>query len=746
MANFKTRIKQKNDTTANWNTANATGFKPLQGEIIVYNDVNRIKIGDGTNTVSNVPFLDANCVHLTGTETIDGYKTFKKYVTIEGGGVENADIMLSATNAANNPGMAGEITWHDGEGNDGAVYIPQGQGETLAMCYQLQGKHFQPFAVGDDLSGQTLYFNNQAVFGTYFQAQYTILTSSGGYSVAVGGPPNINLAKNGTHVATFYNFSNSTWLESYTLPSDFGNIETLDTKGGSDGYDAHKSSIWYTLGLGPVEDYTTIDVEDVYNDIRAVEGKIPSVLDSLYNSSTTDALSANQGRLLNLNKAPNSHASSATTYGVGTTANYGHVKLVTGDMNGKANADGQVPSLNHTHSQYAPEASPTFTGTVTLSGTTTPLSVNSTVGAAGQVLTSQGMGKSPTWKDISTPSNMVTTDTNQTITGYKTFQGGIELNGCSAVFANVANSNSPNYIIDCYENSGNNDSLFAVKALGQDKGQVLFGDGTVDCSINFGEGSYITSTILLCPEGGKTAYPQNTVSNAGMMIKSSTSVITSYTASTIIRVNGSSPTMINLPSSAGTLALTSQIPSTSNFVTTNTSQTISSSKTFNASITLGSTLYTNSSYGNNGYYLMSRGSNSTPTWTKIATAYSLSDIKYAISSNANTTYSGASYGSQTTLSGIYKPKYLSIQGYDSLNSGVTTVDICELYISAKVTPGKWVKITNFPFTAKTATVTPCKSTTSGYGPRLITYISGTTVYVGVDDDDAPNGFYLTLMY
>ena len=609
MANFKTRIKQKNDTTANWNTANTTGFKPLQGEIIVYNDVNRIKIGDGTNTVSNVPFLDADCVHLTGTETIDGYKTFKKYVTIEGGGVENADIMLSATNAANNPGMAGEITWHDGEGNDGAVYIPQGQGETLATTDQ-----------------------------------------------------------------------------------------------------------------------------------------IPDVVNNLTSTSSTDALSANQGRLLNLNKAPNSHASSAITYGVGTTANYGHVKLVTGDMNGKANADGQVPSLNHTHSQYAPEASPTFTGTVTLSGTTTPLSVNSTVGAAGQVLTSQGMGKSPTWKDISTPSNMVTTDTNQTITGYKTFQGGIELNGCSAVFANVANSNSPNYIIDCHENSGNNDSLFAVKALGQDKGQVLFGDGTVDCSINFGEGSYITSTILLCPEGGKTAYPQNTVSNAGMMIKSSTSVITSYTASTIIRVNGSSPTMINLPSSAGTLALTSQIPSTSNFVTTNTSQTISSSKTFNASITLGSTLYTNSSYGNNGYYLMSRGSNSTPTWTKIATAYSLSDIKYAISSNTNTTYSGASYGSQTTLSGIYKPKYLSIQGYDSLNSGVTTVDICELYISAKVTAGKWVKITNFPFTAKTATVTPCKSTTSGYGPRLITYISGTTVYVGVDDDDAPNGFYLTLMY
>ena len=49
---------------------------------------------------------------------------------------------------------------------------------------------------------------------------------------------------------------------------------------------------------------------------------------------------------------PTSHASSATTYGVGTTSNYGHVKLVTGDMNGATHADGVACSKNHTHSQY----------------------------------------------------------------------------------------------------------------------------------------------------------------------------------------------------------------------------------------------------------------------------------------------------------------------------------------------------------------------------------------------------------
>lgn len=52
-------------------------------------------------------------------------------------------------------------------------------------------------------------------------------------------------------------------------------------------------------------------------------------------------------------KAPNNHASTATTYGIGTASNYGHVKLATGDMNGAANVDGVAVSKNHTHSQYS---------------------------------------------------------------------------------------------------------------------------------------------------------------------------------------------------------------------------------------------------------------------------------------------------------------------------------------------------------------------------------------------------------
>lgn len=58
--NIKSRIVHKHDTELNWNKA--TNFIPKQGEIIVYDiDSNhsyeRIKVGDGTTNVNNLPFV-----------------------------------------------------------------------------------------------------------------------------------------------------------------------------------------------------------------------------------------------------------------------------------------------------------------------------------------------------------------------------------------------------------------------------------------------------------------------------------------------------------------------------------------------------------------------------------------------------------------------------------------------------------------------------------------------------------------
>lgn len=67
-----TRIKLKRDTRAHWNAA--TGFIPLEGEVIIYTDyssytttennetitryVPNFKVGDGTTYVQDLPFVD----------------------------------------------------------------------------------------------------------------------------------------------------------------------------------------------------------------------------------------------------------------------------------------------------------------------------------------------------------------------------------------------------------------------------------------------------------------------------------------------------------------------------------------------------------------------------------------------------------------------------------------------------------------------------------------------------------------
>lgn len=59
MANktFQGRIVQKHDTKANWDKA--TNFVPLKGEIIIYDDLNKIKIGDGSTKINDLKFSRA---------------------------------------------------------------------------------------------------------------------------------------------------------------------------------------------------------------------------------------------------------------------------------------------------------------------------------------------------------------------------------------------------------------------------------------------------------------------------------------------------------------------------------------------------------------------------------------------------------------------------------------------------------------------------------------------------------------
>ena len=58
---LNTRIQMKTDTEANWNKA--TNFIPKNGEIIVYaidttHSYQRVKVGDGTKKVKELPFIN----------------------------------------------------------------------------------------------------------------------------------------------------------------------------------------------------------------------------------------------------------------------------------------------------------------------------------------------------------------------------------------------------------------------------------------------------------------------------------------------------------------------------------------------------------------------------------------------------------------------------------------------------------------------------------------------------------------
>ena len=76
---FKTRIQLKSDTEANWNKAGpkdgSLGFIPLRGELIIYSAdethaFSRLKVGDGSTNIINLPFIDAGTLNGEETEIV----------------------------------------------------------------------------------------------------------------------------------------------------------------------------------------------------------------------------------------------------------------------------------------------------------------------------------------------------------------------------------------------------------------------------------------------------------------------------------------------------------------------------------------------------------------------------------------------------------------------------------------------------------------------------------------------------
>lgn len=55
LMNIFTRIQHKIDTQENWESIGET-FCPLNGELIIYSDINKIKIGDGSTSLNSLSY------------------------------------------------------------------------------------------------------------------------------------------------------------------------------------------------------------------------------------------------------------------------------------------------------------------------------------------------------------------------------------------------------------------------------------------------------------------------------------------------------------------------------------------------------------------------------------------------------------------------------------------------------------------------------------------------------------------
>lgn len=119
MANVKTRIIQKHDSSANW--AKATTFVPLKGEIIIYDDLGKVKIGDGATKVNDLQFLDKDAVkqvklnNVAKTPNADGVVDLGTVITSHQDISGKQDKLNAAQlNAANSGITSDKVKQYDG--------------------------------------------------------------------------------------------------------------------------------------------------------------------------------------------------------------------------------------------------------------------------------------------------------------------------------------------------------------------------------------------------------------------------------------------------------------------------------------------------------------------------------------------------------------------------------------------------------------------------------------------------------
>ena len=129
---LKARIVHKHDTEVNW--SKATNFIPKQGEIIIYDkdsnyDYERIKIGDGTTLVNNLPFYGSSIENI-----LDGIANGS--VRTSSSTTESTDYKLGTAAFAEGSGTKANGNYSHAEGYSttasGAYSHAEGRGTTAS--------------------------------------------------------------------------------------------------------------------------------------------------------------------------------------------------------------------------------------------------------------------------------------------------------------------------------------------------------------------------------------------------------------------------------------------------------------------------------------------------------------------------------------------------------------------------------------------------------------------------------------
>lgn len=461
---LKTRIQNRHDTEANWTTAsNATKpFIPLKGEVIVYdpdttNTSPRVKIGDGVTKVGNLAFVGGDIskyVTLDTTQTVTGSKTFSKRTSFNAGAEFTGDEYIRGELIVSKNAKSGADATGDGRvmiNNSASIQSTQNTGSIWNQA---------------SLSYQALIFST---------SDYPFSTPGNNYNKALRIKPN--------------------------LPSKAESDNTQDL----------------TLNI-PFKSGTLATLDD-----------IPSI--------------------------PTNYVTLDTT------------QVITGDktFNGSVVMKGVV-------FKSGPETlSIKYSGGWAIEGETSV----SGVPYPGTIYFPDGDGTLALTSDI--PTNYVTTDTAQTISGVKTFTGAIQLQGVG-IAAKVGGENSS--YTNILKGSGNVVEVGSTSYLTRiySNGRISVYDYSTSPSTSEKIAyqseiptNYVTTDTEQTISGNKTfskAVSVSTDSGAGFKITGggNTWEINARTSEGPLNIVGQGAAGVNtyqFPNKSGTIALTSDIPNLS---------------------------------------------------------------------------------------------------------------------------------------------------------------------------------------